>query len=310
MLGTSITPDSQQAGIRLYAGIPALFEVDFTGRLLKIEKDMDSYYSLQSAGYQVYAVDFTRYEVSSEALLRIFDPVKVSGQSFVVYSFTCQFDSQEMTGIYKLQTAAGLLALPIYPMHMIGIALGGTVTGVAGDKIQAALAIDQGTASVPEYWFTYSTISASPDGTGWYCMPEIGDEVRIYFPSKHESEAIALSAVSNYSSPGGGQTDRMGNPDSRYLRTKAGQELALAPDQLKLSCSDGVSSVTISNDGKVSISAQNGAYIMAQADVKLHAAEKLSIHSQDEILIQSLSGGGTKISGDIIEIYGTEVTFE
>ena len=30
--------------------------------------------------------------------------------------------------------------------------------------------------------FPYATVYSTPDGTGWYCMPEIGDAVRLYFP--------------------------------------------------------------------------------------------------------------------------------
>lgn len=44
-------------------------------------------------------------------------------------------------------------------------------------------------------------MSASQDGSGWYYMSEIGDTVRVYFPTKHTKDAIALSAVSNYEAP-------------------------------------------------------------------------------------------------------------
>ena len=67
------------------------------------------------------------------------------------------------------------------------------------------------------------------------------------FPSKAESEAIALSAVSNYDAPQSGE-DRMSDPDNRYLRTKSGQELALAPGYIKLSCGK-AASVSEHSDG-------------------------------------------------------------
>lgn len=85
----------------------------------------------------------------------------------------------------------------------------------------------------------------------------------IYFPSKAESEAIALSAVSNYDAPQSGE-DRMSDPDNRYLRTKSGQELALAPGYIKLSCGKAASAVTIQTDGKVKIQSQSMVKAMAQ----------------------------------------------
>jgi len=310
MMGLTITPDSRKNGIKLYAGIPALFETEITCRILKMEKDMNTFYSLQANGYQVHDTAFTRYEITSEQLMEIFGQTKVSGHLFTVFSYQYDFKDQEMVGTYGIQVAQGLLNLPVYPMHLIGVALTGKVAGVSGDKVQVALSIDQESGNPAVYWFTYSTISASPDGSGWYCMPEPGDEVRVYFPSKHEKEAIALSSASNYSTPGGGQNDRMQDPNSRYLRTKDGQELSLAPGFLKLSCGEGLSSVVITEDGKVSVSAKNEVVINGSAGVTIHAEEKITVHAREEIKLQSIKGGNAEIKDGDIGFYGTEVKFE
>jgi len=39
---------------------------------------------------------------------------------------------------------------------------------------------------------------ASEDGSGWYCMPEMGDDVRIELPNTNEGDAFAVSSVSKY----------------------------------------------------------------------------------------------------------------
>ena len=43
-------------------------------------------------------------------------------------------------------------------------------------------------------WFPYATVYSSGDGTGWYCMPEIGDKIRLYFPTEKEQDAYVISA--------------------------------------------------------------------------------------------------------------------
>lgn len=86
-------------------------------------------------------------------------------------------------------------------MHIIGVALNGKVLEISGTKIKIHLDIDNGGKDV--YWFPFSTLSASPDGSGWYYMPEKGDNVRIYFPSKHTRDVIAVSAVSSYDGKAG-----------------------------------------------------------------------------------------------------------
>ena len=195
-------------------------------------------------------------------------------------------------------------------MHLIGMALTGKVVQVSGTKIQAALEIDGSHVERAIFWFPFSTLSASPDGSGWYCMPEEGDDVRIYFPSKQENEAVALSAVSNYDVSQAGGEDRMSDPNSRYLRTKSGQELALAPNHIKLSCGKQASSVAIDTDGKVTIQAQTMVRAEAETSVTIHAEENLNIHVAEQFVAQSLNGGQVIFDSGNIYIRGTQVNFD
>lgn len=134
--------------------------------------------------------------------------------------------------------------------------------------------------------------------------------MRIYFPSKQEKEAVALSAVSNYETPQTGEEDRMGNPDSRYLRTKAGQELALAPDHIKLSCGKQASSVVIDSDGKVTVQAQTMVRAEAETGMTLYAEESFNIHVQEKFVAQSLDGGQIIMDSGNVYIRGTQVNFD
>ena len=304
--GIMITPDCRQPGLKLYAGVPELVESAFPCHILDMEKDMDGYYELKANGREVHASDFTRYTVVSEQLMGIFDPVRIQGNPFVVYACRYSFEDQEMQGTYKLQSAKGLTRPVIYPMHLIGVALNGNVVNVSGTKVQVAMAIDGNSRKRALYWFPYSTLSASSDGSGWYCMPEVGDDVRIYFPSKAESEAIALSAVSNYDAPQSGE-DRMSDPDNRYLRTKSGQELALAPGYIKLSCGKAASAVTIQTDGKVKIQSQSMVKAMAQEEIAIHAEEQVTLHVSEQFIMHSLSGGQIVSSKGNVIMQGTEV---
>lgn len=307
--GIMLTPDSRQSGLKLYAGVPELVENEVFYRVVEMEKDMDGYYGLKANGREVYTVDFTRYRIVSEQLLGIFEPIRIQNSSFSAYGYKYTFDGQEMQGIYEVQSAKGLTRSAIYPMHLIGVALNGKVVNVSGTEVQVAMAIDKGNVDRARHWFPYSTISASSDGSGWYCMPEVGDDVRIYFPSKKESEAIALSSVSNYDAPAGAE-DRMSDPNSRYLSTKSGQELALAPDHIKLSCGKGMSAVIIQTDGKVKIQSQSIVKAVAQEELTIHAQESVTFHVSEQFIMNSLSGGQiASAEGDVI-LQGTEVNFD
>ncbi len=307
--GTMLTPDSRQPGLKLYVGVPNLLEPVCSYQIIDMEKDMDGYYCLKANGREVHTTDFTRYKVTSEILMGIFEPIVIQGASFAIHSCRYSFATQEMWGTYELQSAKGLTRTAVYPMHLIGVALNGTVVNVSGTKVQVAMVIDGSNMERAVYWFPYSTLSASSDGSGWYCMPEIGDDVRIYFPSKQESEAIALSAVSNYNAPQGSE-DRMGDPNSRYLRTKSGQELALAPDYIRLSCGQGVSALTIQSDGKVKVQSQSTVRAIAQEEIYIHAEENVTIHVSEGFVMNSLNGGMIHSQEGTVVLQGTEVKFD
>lgn len=309
LVGLALTPDSQKAGLKLFAGVPKFPETALSYTVLEMDKDMDSYYYLKANKRAVHASDFTQYIISSEQLMGIFDTAAVQGQPLAVYAYQYSFEQQEMIGTYCLQSAKGLVVQASYPMHLIGAALMAKVVRVSKNKIQAAMEIDGAHIERAVHWFPYSTLSASPDGSGWYCMPEIDDDVRIYFPSKQEAEAIALSAVSNYDAPQGG-SDRMQDPNNRYFRTKYGQELALNTSSVKLSCNEDKSSITILTDGTIRIQAQESVNVQAKEKITLHAENELSIRVKDQFLMQSNQGGLVLSEGNKIIIRGTEVKFD
>ena len=310
LAGLALTPDSRQEGIKLYAGVPSLAETAFSCHVRAMDKDMASYYLLRANGRDVRAADFTRYTVESENLLGIFEPVSIGGNRLAAYSCRYVFKAQEMTGIYGLQSSGGLKKTASYPMHLIGVALPGEVVGVSGSKVRVLMEIDKGHKERAVYWFPYSTMSASPNGSGWYCMPEKGDKVRVYFPSKLEREAVALSAVSSYPVPQNGGEDRMEDPDSRYLRTKAGQELALAPGYIRLSCGQNAASATIYTNGMVFVHAQSMVKVQAHESLTLDAEEELNIHTNGRFHAYSTDGGQMELKEGNIWFKGTEVHFD
>ncbi len=310
LIGAEVTPDSRRPGLCLYAGVPSLPEAEAAFRIQRMEKDMQSCYHLRANGRSVQAADFTRYEVSGGSVLGIFESVRIRGHALTVRACRYTFEGQELVCTYSLQKAGGLTRAAAYPMHLIGTALPGKVERTSGSKVQVAMEIDRTSGNPALHWFPYSTLSASADGSGWYCMPEIGDQVRICFPSKYEKEAIALSAVNSYDAPSGGGEDRMQDPDSRYLKTKSGQELALAPGRMKLSCGKGRSAVTIQNDGKILIEAQNMVQAEAGTELVVQAGEELVLHAKEGLVVQSSQGGGIAFDGAKVVIQGTEVKFD
>ena len=69
--------------------------------------------------------------------------------------------------------------MPISYRGMAGCSFMATVMDVKRDKVQIEVEQDEWGAADGKKWFLFSTVYSSGDGTGWYCMPEIGDSVRL-----------------------------------------------------------------------------------------------------------------------------------
>ena len=95
-------------------------------------------------------------------------------------------------------------------------------------------------------------------------MPEIGDTVRLYFPTSREEDAYVASTFHE-----GGAKLRT-HPECKFWRNKEGKEIHLAPDHILLTNNDGT---------YIELSDDEGINIVSEGSVTVRAEENLSISS-------------------------------
>lgn len=272
--------------------------------------------------------DFIQYEVQSDKILEPGYEVMFKGQLLLVAEVVTEICEGILTNTVKLSPRSGLRPIKDYNRSIIGASIQGKVLSVRRDQIRAKLDMDDQQDPNTDYWFPYSTIYASADNTGWYCMPEEGDSVRIYFPSYKEEEGYAISSVKREipavakttvpttpaivatvpASSGAAETpsaastpDRMDDPAIKTLRTKYGKEIMLAPDQIVIS-GDGMSIVMNDNTG-ISIVSGKDVSIRAASDIVMNSGRiQLSAETIE------LSGNGNTLTlTDNTMFSGTEI---
>lgn len=276
-IGGILTPAAEQPGIALYVGIPKTDLYKLPYEIVSMNKDMQAYYYHKANGKECLAANYTRYQIKSTIMLSMFDCVAINSINPPIISRTVTFVNGQMFCEYLLQNKSGITVLPVYPMHMVGIALGGTVIGVQEDLVQVHLDIDSEANGSGAYWLPFSTVSAAADGTGWYCMPEPGNHVKIYFPCKELSKAIALNAVNDYVKPVSGE-DQMGDVDRVYLSTSHGKKLVMAGGGIEMSA--GGASIAITSDGTIILNANNEIRFEATNDIKISAEGVICLRSE------------------------------
>ncbi|MDE7272182.1 MAG: phage late control D family protein [Lachnospiraceae bacterium] len=311
MVYAPLTCHPAAENIQLYAGVPQIPYRNWSCEVVGFCKEMGEFQYWKQLGKGTGDDKFQIIALRTDIMAELFESLEIFGQSLSVRSVSGKMDKGIFECRCELQKAEGILARQEYPMHLIGTALEGTVLEVAGVEIRVHLKIDDENNQPEIYWFPFSTLSASQDGSGWYYMPEKGDQVRIYFPTKHTKDAIAVSAVSSYDGKNDSVPDRMGTPSTKYLRNPSGQELKMGEDGVTLSCNGGTASVTMGNGGDVTLYAANTLLVQASNNVELTAETEINLSAAQAAVVSCAQGGGIQMQpGGTLQVQGTEVKID
>ena len=193
--GRCLFPDSDYDYPAFYTGRPGLDR----------DVEMDGIfpfmiYSNESArAFRMSDTDCMAYVVKANHLwLKLGEGVRFRGRRFYIRSIKTVLEQSILNNEYELCTQKGIHTDIQYNPIIAGRLVTGIVQQIERDLVYVRILTADGNGNGEACWFPYSTVYASPDGGGWYCMPEIGDKVRIQFPDEDESNAYAVSAVSEY----------------------------------------------------------------------------------------------------------------
>lgn len=311
--------------IRCYFGVPTGVTHTIDVFNYNIKQDIGKYLKLSKNGIDdVIESDFTYYEIKSEEPVNIGDIVLFQGKKLYVYQINANMDKGELLFNLTLSTQKGMSQL--FQMHhnIVGVSLDASISEIQNDRVKVSLKIDENSNVQEEQcFFPYSTIYSSKDGSGWYCMPEMGDSVRIYFPDGIEEHSYAISSVHDEvddnllggsnssgdagSSNGGGSGEYSGkrdNPSVKSLRNPSGKEIRLTPDGIYI----------ISNGTTITLTDADGVSVVSDQNIELKSDQNIIIGAEQDVSIVGLSGvdlncndiASVKIEENV-EVIGQEV---
>ena len=232
--------------------------------------------------------DAVAYKVKTREIFYLGDAVCFLGKNYVVGEVERKWEGNEVYNYYLLETKGELRQVSYGNKKIIGASLKGNVTDVKKDTVKVVLMEDETGGWAGQKWFAYSTIYSSPDGTGWYCMPEKGDSVRLYFPNENEAEAYVNSSVNEQSS----NSSARSNPDEKSIKNKQGKEVLFKPDRLVFTNNKGMSieivddeGILIESDKSITIKAkENIGIISMEQGVEMSAPEKIAFQQGNTML--------------------------
>ena len=298
-----VVPVYRTKGIHYYFGFPdGKQNIELSKCTYTIRKDAGDY--LTKTKNQVLSLieaDALCLEVESRDVYEIGDSFPFQGQTYYIYAIESVLDGRELVHHYKLRSKAALQTIKQFNERMIGASLEANISGVSKDTVQVNIAAD-GIQSNRK-WFLYSTVYSSPDGTGWYCMPEEGDSVRLYLPNEKEKDGYIISAVHV---PVDGEA--RSTPDNKSLKSKHKKEVLFTPSLLRLTNNNGMT---------VEILDEEGIVISSNKAVKIEATEGVQITSLEQSVeiaapesIELMQGKTTLTMKDDIHLNGAQVHME
>lgn len=304
-------PAVEVPGIKFFVGIEDIPIKAFNIKKINARKNLDRYYRINANMHETLSETwYTFYDIKAEEIAYLMHYIEMNGHKFYIQSLNSRLEGSLLVNTYVFQMKAGLKEQQIFPMDLVGVAIRGKILVPEGDLVKVHLDIDNQQNIGTAYWFPYSTMSASNDGSGWYCMPEIGDTVRVYFPTKYTRDAVALSSVSIYETPGIGP-DRMSNPDVKYLGTVHNKEMKLAPEGIRLACNGSMAVLNINEAGSISLYGNNNVHIIAQEKLDMKVKTQLEMTAIKSIELACDKGGKVLLDevGNMI-VRGTEIKID
>lgn len=244
----------------------------------KIKKDVCMYMDYSApGGIEGFSErDAVSYEVKCRDLLELCQPVSLFGTTLYVYGIESEYTGHELVHTYILKEQSGFCTKEFHNNDLIGVSLEGIVREVKEDHVRVDILND--VKQTKHKWFLYATPYSSPDGPGWYFMPEIGDSVRLQFPTEVEDASYVSSSIHITH---GERTD----PRIKYIRTVYNQEIRFEPSKLIITDGHG-STITFDHEKGVFLNTDKRILIESEAGIDVSAKGKIEAVGKIGILLK------------------------
>lgn len=310
-----VIPFFQFGQIRCSVGI---LNLDVTTELTAIEFSKYNHlleYEKEKKRGTFLPMDMLAYEVTSREIVDLGAAVWFEKQLYYAYEVHSFLEKGELLHRYSLRTQGAFGCSRKQNERIIGASLDATVIDIKQDKVKVIIKAEGKQEKQTAEWFPFSTVYSSPDGTGWFCMPEIGDQMRLYFPNEIEKNAYVISAVHEEISEKTAQVYQAqhrqpprSNPDNKSIMNKYQKEVELTPTSITLTNHKGM---------MIRLDDEEGIQIISDKDIKIESTKDLSLSSKEENLsiegkqaIELIQGSTKMIFQDEVIIEGAKLKLQ
>lgn len=238
-----------------------------------VKKATGKYHKAVASGFFVQEEQFVKYQILSKERLELGDIVEFDGRTMIVEESRAFLAKGILNYAYVLGLEVSL-TVPKKMNHRIqGISLLGKVLERENQQVKLKLNVDKGQDTTTACWFPY----ASQANNLFYCMPEIGTSISLYFLSSDENSGIAMNAVRR----NGGNCAKTSDPKLKYMGIPEGKEFKL-----------GVTDIDFTANEKLfmNMDAGKGILIQSHKDLTVFTKQKLFMEAKELIKVFAKTG--------------------
>ena len=274
----------------------------------RIGKNLSGYVELSENYLQsITETDFTYFTVETGQYYPLGSKVKFRDIKLVVAQSTAEIKGGNLLYEYLLCPVSGLKQKPILNRQIVGAALEGKVIDTEKDAVRVHLDIDKNQEKSKAWWFPYSTFYTAEGNSGFYCMPQQGDHVQVYFPTGRAEEGVAINSVRKDKQ----SHAKTQNPDVKYFGTNQGKELMMSGGELSLTAKnqkEGKIQIKLNDDEGIEIRSDNEINLTARKDLFFDLEQRVSIKAKNEV--QLICGSSSVDMDGATHLKGVSVTLE
>ena len=293
-----LIPDCLTGGVKYYFGIKKSSPVaTIQAKTYEMRKNASDYKIKKNQGVSLDEVDTINYIYQTKEIYRLGDCVEFNDKQMYVSRIETAFDRSDLTHTYFLKSLEGFQVPKEYNTQANGVSFRCNITAVEKDVVQVSIIEDENKEGCGVRWFPYSTVYSTPDGTGWFCMPEVDDEMRLYIPDEDEAGAYVISATHLTSAA----SDERCNPDFKSIMNKYHKEVLFTPDSLIFTNNNGMS---------VEILDEEGIKIISDKIIKIESDEAIHIASTESSITVTSPKSITFKQGDTVTHLEKNISFD
>ncbi len=299
---TVLMPSCTEPGEKYYFGLPdGLGAGSAAPTEYRTQCDIEEYWQKKGRGMDISPQDTISYIWEDREIYELGGSGIIDGQKMTIWKIETHMRGNELYHTYHMRRKAGLSVPVAYNYKISGVSLLGNVLEIDREKILVELEKDENKKNTGKRWFPYATIYSAKDGSGWYCMPEKGDKIRLYFPTEKEKDSYAASAY--HEGDGGLRV----NPECKFWRNREGKEIRLSPEKILLTNNDGTyielsdtEGIKMVSNNEITIWANNGMFIgSANSSIEFSAPKKITLKQGST---EMKLGGDLNLSGAQIKL--------